>query len=58
MRGKFIFCDICRCDITDDDNRYYIWKLHRNMYSTTYKKIKVDMCQSCYEKFLQFVKKP
>ena len=59
MKRKIVICDVCKKDITYDDEKY---KFKR--YESTYvnydtaerlKWDKLDMCKDCWRKFIDFI---
>lgn len=60
MKKKMIICDICGKDITCEDRRYK-FKWYDNDYCNyddfEYTKwTRLDMCEDCYKRFIEFVK--
>ena len=59
MKRKILACDICGKDITADDTKYKFKRYHNgycNMEDFEFAKwTRMDMCEDCYTKFIQFV---
>ena len=62
MKTTIVKCDICSKDITKSDIRYK-FKMYENSYVNYEdfefnKWTKLDMCNDCFNKLQQFVRKP
>lgn len=59
MKRKIITCDVCGADITNDEKRYKFKKYQSDYVNWEEpdwaKWNKLDMCESCYQKFIRFV---
>lgn len=60
MKTTIVKCDICSKDITKSDIRYKFKKYENTIYTTfrCNKWTKLDMCDECFNKLQQFVRKP
>lgn len=59
MKYKIRVCDVCKKRITDADIKYK-FKMYENSYCNYddfefNKRSKLDMCEDCYNSFIEFV---